>query len=124
MIVTQFLFWYFLEVPKKILEGWKNFLKFNIEYFSIPVLFRTFFSHWRRYRWIYPRGFDFSAYIEIFFSNLISRALGMFMRIILISIGLLGQIFITLAGILALTIWVLLPIFFIIGLFFSLKMIF
>jgi len=83
-ILIQYLSWHFFDVPKDILRGWKNFLKFGLNYFSISLLFKTLFSHWRKYRWFYPKGFDIGKYIEVFFSNLISRILGAILRIFLI----------------------------------------
>ena len=87
-ILISYLIWYFFDVPREILRGWKNFLFFNLNYFSIPILLKTFFSHWRQYKWSYGRGFDISRYLEAFFSNLISRILGAIMRAILIFIGI------------------------------------
>ena len=71
-IFIQYFLWYFHDVPKEILKGWRNFLVFNFNYFSIPLLLKTFFSHWRQYKWSYGRGFDIARYLEAFFSNLIS----------------------------------------------------
>ena len=110
MIVAQFFLWYFWEVPKKIFKAWINFLKFNIEYFSIPLLLKTFFAPWKRYAWIYPRGFDLVKYAEIAFSNLITRILGMIMRTALIIIGIVAELFIFAAGVMALIIWLILPL--------------
>lgn len=110
MIILEFVFWYFIEVPKKILKAWFNFLKFNLEYFSIVLLLKTFFSVWRKYEWERPRGFDLMKYLEVAFSNLISRALGMIMRAILILIGFVIEILILVIGLVVLIGWFILPI--------------
>jgi len=123
-IIFQFISWYFLEVPKKILGAWKNILKFNLEYFSIPLILKTFFSHWRQYKWDYGRGFDFRRYTEVFISNMISRILGMVMRTILISIGLLVEIFIIFCGGSVFLGWIFLPVLLINGLIFGFKLTF
>jgi len=115
-IFFQWLSWQFLEVPKNILAGWKNFLKFGINYFSVPLLLKTLFSHWRRYRWAYPKGFDIGKYLETFFSNLISRILGAILRFFLIIIGILVEIFIIFAGIIIFFGWLVLPILLIVSL--------
>lgn len=111
----QYLTWQFLDVPKNILKAWKNFLKFNLNYFSIPLLLKTLFSPWRRYIWFYPKGFDLGKYFEVFFSNLISRILGAILRVFLILIGVLVEIFIVFAGLFILLVWFLLPIILILG---------
>lgn len=122
-ILISYLIWYFFDVPREILRGWKNFLFFNLNYFSIPILLKTFFSHWRQYKWSYGRGFDISRYLEAFFSNLISRILGAIMRAILIFIGILSEIFIVFFGLILFLGWVFLPVFIIYGLYFSIKII-
>jgi len=111
-------------VPKNILLGWKNFLKFGLNYFSLPLLLRTFFSPWRRYTWAYPRGFDVGKYFEVFISNLISRILGAVLRIFLIIIGVLAEVFIIFAGAILFFGWIVLPILLITGLVFGFKIIF
>ena len=120
-ILISYLIWYFFDVPREILRGWKNFLLFNLSYFSIPILLKTFFSHWRQYKWSYGRGFDISRYLEAFFSNLISRILGAIMRAILVSLGTITEIFIFIFGIILFFGWIFLPVFIIYGLYFSLK---
>lgn len=120
-ILIQYFFWHFYDQPKAILKAWKNFLLFNLNYFSIPILLKTFFSHWRRYKWFYPRGFDIPVYLEVFFSNLISRFLGAIMRGILIIIGILLEIFIIFFGAILFLGWILLPVFLISGLYFGFK---
>jgi len=123
-ILVQYLIWYFFDVPKEILRGWKNFLLFNLNYFSFFLLLKTFFSHWRQYRWSYGRGFDISRYLEAFFSNLISRILGAIMRTVLISIGIITEIFIILVGAIMFFGWIFIPVFIIFGLYFSFKFLF
>jgi hypothetical protein len=122
-ILISYFIWYFFDVPREILRGWKNFLLFNLSYFSIPILLKTFFSHWRQYKWSYGRGFDISRYLEAFFSNLISRILGAIMRAVLIFIGVLSEIFIVFFGLILFLGWIFLPVFIIYGLYFSVKII-
>lgn len=122
-IIVQYLIWYFFDVSMEILKGWGNFLIFNLNYFSIPLLFKTIFSHWRRYKWDYGRGFDISRYLEAFFSNLISRILGAIMRVVLIFIGILSEVLIFIFGLTLFFGWLFLPVFIIYGLYFSIKII-
>lgn len=114
-------YWHYFEMPGNILVGWKNFLKFNLNFFSIPLLLKTFFSPWRRYKWSYPRGLIIGKYLEVFFSNLISRVIGAMMRIILILFGILIEIFLILGGAVVFVGWLVLPIFLILGLIIGFK---
>ncbi len=123
-IFFQWIFWQFFEVPKNILKAWRNFLKFNLNYFSIPLLLKTFFSPWRRYKVSYGKGFDIGRYFEALFSNLIFRFLGAIMRSFLIIIGLLAEIFIIIGGIIIFFGWLVLPALLILGLIFGFKVLF
>lgn len=123
-IFFQYLTWQFIDVPKEILKIWKNFLLFNLNYFSIPFLIQTFFFPWRKYFWAYPKVWDIGKYFEVFFSNLISRFLGAILRFFLIFLGLLVEIFLFFAGILLFLGWIILPLLLILGLWFGAKIIF
>jgi len=123
-IYTQFFTWYFFDQPKAILKAWKNFLRFNLEYFSIILLLKTLFSPWRRYVWSYGRGFDFRRYLEAFTSNTISRGLGALLRVFLILIGIFLELFVFLAGLTILILWFLWPIILMIILILGFKVLF
>ena len=120
-IFFQWFYWYFFETSKELFKAWKNFLLFNLNYFSIVLLIKTLFSPWRRYKVFYGRGFDISRFFEAIFSNLIFRILGAVIRSILIFFGLLVQIFIIFIGVVVLISWFLLPAFLIAGLIFGFK---
>jgi len=108
-IIILAITWLYFDVPRNILKAWKNFLLYNLEYFSIPLLLKTLFSHWRRYGYAYPRGFDIKGYLEVFTSNLISRILGAIMRTILIIIGIIAEILIVVGGLIIFLCWLVLP---------------
>lgn len=123
-ILAQYLDWYLRDQPKLIFKIWKNFLKFNLEYFSVPLLIKTFFSPWRKYTWSYGRGFDSKRYLEAFLSNSISRVLGAILRFFLILIGVFLEILIFVIGLTVLIGWILLPLILLGGLIFGFKIIF
>lgn len=108
-IFRQFLEWYFIDQSLLIFKAWINYLRFNFEYFSIPLLLKTFFSPWRRYIWSYGRGFNFKRYLDAFVSNAIFRGLGAILRFFLIVIGIILEAFVFLAGIIVLALWFFSP---------------
>ena len=122
-IFFQWIFWQFFEAPGNILKAWRNFLLFNLNYFSIPLLLKTFFSPWRRYKVSYGKGFDIGRYFEALFSNLIFRTLGAILRSFLIFIGLLVEFFIIFTGAILFFGWLILPALLIAGLIFGFKII-
>ncbi len=121
-IYIQSLAWYFFDMPKGILKGWRNFLAFNLNYFSVPVLLETFFSPWHSYRYSYGKAFSPARYFEAFVFNTFSRVIGMILRIILISLGLLIEIPIFFIGLIVFLGWFILPFLLIIGFFLGLSM--
>ena len=109
-LVSQYVAWYLIEVPAEILKGWKNFLVFNLNFFSVPNLLMSYFAPWRRYSVSYGRGFDVMVYLEAFFSNMIFRIIGAIVRTVLIFMGVVSEIFFLIAGLLVLLVWLALPV--------------
>jgi hypothetical protein len=123
-IFLKWLVWHFFEVPKSIIIAIGNFLRFNINYFSIPLLLQTFFSHWRRYKESYGRGFDPTRYFQVFVGNMISRIFGAIFRTGAIFISIFFEFSIFVAGILIFIIWLILPLILLVGIYFGYNLIF
>jgi hypothetical protein len=115
-ILYQWIAWRFFEMPKKIIDAWKDIIKFYLHYFSIPLLFKTLFAPWRQNLWSYGKGFDLARYFEVLISNLASRTIGLILRIGLIIIGLFVILLVLWLGITTFFIWLILPCILIIGL--------
>jgi len=122
-IVGIWISWYFVEMPKEILQAWKNFLRFNFDFFSIPLLLKTLFSYWKRYYWVRGRGFNFSEFFNVLFSNLTSRILGAMVRFALIIIGIFCEILVFFFGLIIFLGWFFLPIVLVSGIFLGLSLI-
>ncbi|MDO8436085.1 MAG: hypothetical protein Q7S82_01695 [bacterium] len=123
-IIFQYFEWHFFEMPKNILKAWRNFLLFNLNYFSITLLLKTLFLPWRREILAYPRGFDVWQYLEVFFLNLISRLLGAIVRIVLIIFGIFVELLMVISGIIIFLSWLVLPIIIILGFILGFKNLF
>ena len=113
--------WHFIDKPRVILGGWKNCLKFNLDYWSAVTLLQTFFSPWRRYRSSYGKGFDFGRYFEVFTFNIFSRILGAILRSFFIVFGILTELFIIPAGLAVFLFWLFLPVLIILLLFYGIS---
>jgi hypothetical protein len=117
-IFIEWLVWHFYEMPKFLLQVWGNYILFALNYFSLPILLKTFFNPWRRYKWYYPKGFDIKEFFNTLISNTFSRILGVIMRIVLIVVGILFQIFVVVAGATIFVLWILMPFIIIFGILF------
>ena len=118
-IIFQLISWHFFEMPKSILIGWRNFLEFCLNFFSVPLLLKTLFSPWRRYKLSYQKGLNIGKNFEVFISNLIFRMLGALLRLCLIFVGLMFESFILILGFIAFFVWLLLPFLLIGGFMFA-----
>lgn len=119
-ICYNFFIWYYFEMSRFFLEAWKNFLFFSINYFSVPVLLKTFFSHWRKYSSSYGRFFEVWENIEVLTFNLMSRVIGAIVRTFLIIASLIFTTAVFLAGLIFLFSWLILPFLIIISFLFGL----
>jgi hypothetical protein len=108
-ILIQYLSWHFISCFKGLLNVWRSFLLFNLNYWSLPLLLRTLFSPWRRYQYSYGKGFDIKRFFEVLTFNSISRTMGFIMRTFLIVFGILTELALLLGGVLALLCWLVLP---------------
>lgn len=122
-IIISWIEWHFIDAPIFLLGAWRNILLFNLHFFSISFLLKTIFSYWHKYSWRYRRGFTILEYIEVFFSNIISRVLGALARIFLIIIATFSQMVIFIIGVMLIISWVFLPLITIILFFISLILI-
>lgn len=123
-IISAYIEWHFFDVPREILKGWKNFLKFNLDYFSLILLLKTFFSPWHKYKYSYGKGFNPWRYFEVFVFNTMSRTIGAFLRVLVIILGILLEIFIFILGLLFLSTWVILPFLMLITFFYGIYLLF
>jgi hypothetical protein len=92
---------------------------FASNFFSLPLLFKTMFSPWRRYHWKYPSIVNIVEFFNTLISNIFSRLIGSLMRIVLIIIGVFFQIFVVLAGLAVLLGWFSIPLFIGLGFLFA-----
>ncbi|MEK7664946.1 MAG: hypothetical protein AAB361_02280 [Patescibacteria group bacterium] len=117
-IILSWMVWHFYEMPDFLIQVWKNYILFGLNYFSVHILFKTLFSPWRRYNWKYPNIFEVGEFFNALVSNIFSRIIGFLLRIALIITGILGQIIIFLAGAVIILLWLLIPFIIIGGLLF------
>jgi len=118
----DFFIWYYKDTVKTVLAVWKNYLWFNLNYFSLPILIKTFFSPWKKYHSFYKGPFEIWANLETLVFNLMSRIIGAIIRFFLLLSGLALEILILATGTGFFLIWICLPaliiFFFLAGIYF------
>jgi len=116
--------WFYFDMSRNYFSAFKNFLKFGINYFSTPLLIKSFFSHWRRFKSEYPRSFDIAKTFEALLFNLISRFLGAIFRTIFILVGISFEVLIFIFGVIFYICWIFLPVLLLVGIFYGLNLLF
>jgi hypothetical protein len=108
-ILVKYLYWQLFLTPKKALGILKNYLVFGFQFFSIKETLRSLFSPWRRYLWDYGRGFDPGKWLEVLFSNIITRVIGLVMRLFLIALFIIYETVVLVLGIAGVVLSIIYP---------------
>lgn len=109
-IALVFWRWYYGESVKDVLTGWKNFIIFALNYFSIPLLLKTLFAPWKRDITRRPHGLDLKKLFEYLAFNTISRGIGFLVRFFTIIVGIIFLILVIAAGAVFFVLWLILPL--------------
>jgi len=109
-IVLVFWRWYYGEALKNVLIAWRNFIIFALNYFSIPLLFKTLFAPWRRDITKRPHGLDLKKFFEYLTFNTISRGLGFIVRLFTILAGIIYLVLTIIIGAIFFALWIIMPL--------------
>ncbi|MFA6475814.1 MAG: hypothetical protein WCV68_00195 [Candidatus Paceibacterota bacterium] len=111
-IIVNYLIWHYTRAVLEFSHIYKNILSFLINFFSIPVLVRSYFAPWRRMGEDYTKDIfhDFEDVVAVFVVNFIMRIVGVVMRTVIIIAGLLFVIIVALFYPVLLIVWLLLPL--------------
>ena len=110
-LTMNYFKWHYALAFVDIFHIWVNMTTFVFNFFSIPIMVRTFFSPWKRLRANREtQSFDLFDLLSTHFVNLIMRIVGAMMRAVLIIIGLLAVIFAIVGGFVFLVVWIFMPL--------------
>lgn len=109
-IMHHYLLWHYSNAFKEILHVWKNFVWFTINFFSLPQLFHSLFSPWKRITEDRGQTFNLEDLAGFIIVNFISRLIGAILRCLIIIVGLVSLLLLCLGLILIYVFWVTAPI--------------
>lgn len=92
VVATDFLPWYLWQGPERVLRSYVEYAKACNEILSIPFLLRTLFSPWKGIAEEMPGAFQWDKFLEAFFVNLVTRGIGMVIRLVAMACALALQI--------------------------------
>lgn len=110
VMVFDYLYWHFIEMPEKLLKVWGNFIFFGLHIFSVPMLLQSLFAPYKKYNYFTARGFDFSDWAQTHIFNAFSRIIGFVLRFFLIFFGIILTLFMFIFGAVVFVAWYILPI--------------
>jgi hypothetical protein len=108
--IFSYLSWHYSKALKNIWGISLNFLWVTYRFFSMSLLFRTFFSPWRRLDDSYGKKFDAGQFFGTFVVNTLMRLVGMCVRFVMIFIGFISLVLVLIAEIAFLVVWLTLPV--------------
>lgn len=88
---------------------WRLFVWFLWNYFSIPILTRTFFDPWKRAPERPDTTARFDMHVALWAAEVIMRAFGACMRFVVLAIGLGIVAWAIVLGPIAIFLWLILP---------------
>ncbi|MEK7091363.1 MAG: hypothetical protein AAB900_00025 [Patescibacteria group bacterium] len=111
IILLNYFLWHYGEALGSLLALYRNFFRFVLNFFSLPLMFRTWISPWRRLNEDYQGGlFNAGQWAEALTVNILMRLVGFLIRTLIIVIALSTLILLTLFLPLAFLAWLVLPL--------------
>jgi len=109
MFITGILLWWYGPGWRQRLVLLRERLASTMDYFSIDLLLRTLFSPFRQISAGKVQG-PLGVQMRAFFDRLISRVIGMFVRLTMILIGSVAILFHAVVGSLLVILWAFIPL--------------
>lgn len=106
----EYIAWHYGRALTEILELGRDFLWFGWNVFSISLLSQTLVSPFYRIQEGYKNWTDFEALGEAVVANTISRVVGFLLRLFMLLLGAIFELFILAALSIILISWVMLPL--------------
>lgn len=110
-IARDYFRWHYTKAFGEIFHVWLNLMWYVIHFFSIPQLFRSLVSPWKRITEHRRRRWSFEDIIGVIIVNIMSRFVGFIIRSIVISIGLICLVILIFGGFITYLFWIGAPIF-------------
>lgn len=110
MSLASYILWHYTKSLKTGLRLWVNFIVFTFHFFSVPLLFRTYFLRFGRLGEEYKGGFDVENILTTFVVNSLMRIVGVLIRTVVILVGLIATLLVIVLGAILMVAWILLPL--------------
>lgn len=107
--IFDYLVWHYSRAFRDVSSFWMNIAWFVTHFFSMPLLFRTLLSPWKRVRTEHTQ-YGLEDYAETILFNIMSRVVGALIRSVLLVFGLSTLTLVLTGYVLSLFVWIFLPV--------------
>lgn len=121
-IIHHYLFWHYSTAFGEIRHVAKNLLWFVVHFFSLPQLFRSLLSPYRRMTEDRGKTFDLEDLAGFIIINLISRIIGLVLRLTIILAGTASLLILFFLILLTYIVWSIAPLFLLVCLLFGIRL--
>jgi hypothetical protein len=109
VFLKEYIAWHYGGGISDLIWVWKNFIWFGYNLFSVRALLKTLLSPFYRIRDSYKGWSSVEGLLETFVGNVVSRAVGLVLRVFVITLGLVFEAAVAVSLVPALVVWLLLP---------------
>lgn len=109
-ILVEYITWHYGNALGNYVRIVRNGRDFIWYFFSIPVLARTLLAPYKRIQEPRTRRFDLEDWAGSVIINLLSRLIGMFIRLVLLAVGLASFIIFMVLSVIGFGVWLAGPI--------------
>jgi hypothetical protein len=109
-VAQHYIHWHYATAPKELRHVAKNLIWFLINFFSLPQLTRSLFSPYRRITEERGSTFNFEDFAGYIIVNLISRIIGLILRLAIILSGLMAVLILCLLIVVTYVFWFIAPL--------------
>lgn len=111
MVVSHYFLWHYSIALVRFTSIYRDLVFFVADFFSLPILLKSFLAPWRRLSEPYPEDkFNISEILAVFVVNSLMRLVGIIMRAFIIVIGLVALVVIIILYPVLLVLWLALPL--------------
>lgn len=111
LLIPEYVVWHYTTALRLCLNIVTNFIWFTYNFFSVPILLKSFFSPLKKVDETYRSSFRHTLPIETIIEELISRMIGLVFRTAVIFFGVGLAFVIGLIGLAFFAVWLVLPFF-------------
>ena len=108
--LREYVAWHYGRALGEIFQISRNLLRHGYDFFSIPLLLKTWISPWYRMKERYGVWTDLEATGEALLGNFVLRIVGFLLRTLVLLFGAIYEILVLFGAVVVCVAWILFPI--------------